>query len=201
MNDLNLRTITTPILLTLLKDELPFPQLFILRCRLSLGQFRKRIDERFPAELVELTALPLWVYLNLKKKIGQRKAFEIMRVALLTAGVAKQNLLFDTVAKERSFATFAQQEVEINKTGTTKWNTMEIMDHTNRRFQLRVTRCLYHELAASVGAPEITQIVCQIDNAVFNSYLPENMFFHRGGLNHRIADGSNECRFIWEYIE
>lgn len=201
MNDLNLRTITTPILITLLKDELPFPQLFILRCRLSLGQFKQRIDKRFPAELVELTALPLWVYLNLKRKIGQKKAFEIMRVALLTAGVAKQNFLFDTVAKERTFETFTQQELEINKTGTTKWNSMEIVDRTNQRFQVRVTRCLYHELAVSVGAPEITQIVCQIDNAVFNSYLPENMIFHRGGLNHRIADGSNECQFIWEYIE
>lgn len=201
MNDLNLRTITTPILINLLKDEILFPQLFIIRCRLTLGQFKKRIDKRFPAELVELTALPLWVYLNLKVEIGQRKAFEIMRVALLTAGVAKQNLLFDTVAKERTFETFAQQELEINKTGTTKWNTLEVVEHTDRRFQVRVMRCLYHELAVSVGAPEITPIVCQIDNAVFNSYLPEKMIFHRGGINQRIADGNSECQFIWELTE
>ena len=200
-SNLNLRTITTPILINLLKDEFLFPQLFILRCRLTLGQFKKHIDKRFPAELVELTALPLWVYLNLKKKIGGKKAFEIMRVALLTAGVAKQNLLFDTVAKERTFETFAQQELEINKTGTTKWNTMEVVERTDRRFQVRVTRCFYHELAVSVGAPEITPIVCQIDNAVFNSYLPEKMIFHRGGVNNRIADGNNDCQFIWELVE
>jgi hypothetical protein len=200
-NDLNLRTITTPILINLLKDELPFPQLFILRCRLSLDHFKKQIDKRFPKELVELTALPLWVYLNLKNKIGERKAFEIMRVALLTAGVAKQNLLFDTVTKERTFETFTQQELEINKTGTTKWNTLEVVEHTDRRFQIRITRCLYHELAASIGAPEITPIVCQIDNAVFNSYLPEKMIFHRGGINQRIADGNSECQFIWELVE
>ena len=185
----------------MLKDDFPFPQLFILRCRLTLGQLKRRIDKRFPEELVELTALPLWVYLNLKKKIGQRKAFEIMRVALLTAGVAKQNLLFDTVAKERTFETFAQQELEINKTGTTKWNTLEVVERTGGRFHVRVTRCLYHELATSLGAPEITPIVCQIDNAVFNSYLPEKMIFHRGGVNHRIADGNNECQFIWEVVE
>lgn len=136
-----------------------------------------------------------------KNEIGERKAFEIMRVALLTAGVAKQNLLFDTVAKERTFETFAKQELEINKTGTTKWNALEVVEHTDRRFQVRVTRCLYHELAVSLGIPEITPIVCQIDNAVFNSYLPEKMIFHRGGLNHRIADGNSECQFIWEVVE
>jgi hypothetical protein len=200
-NDFNLRTITTPILINLLKDKLPFPRLFILRCKLTLSQFKKRIDKRFPEELVELTALPLWVYLNLKNKIGERKAFEIMRVAFLTAGVAKQNLLFDTVAQERTFENFAQQELEINRTGTTKWNTLEVVKHTDRLFQVRVTRCLYHELATSVGAPEITPIVCQIDNAVFNSYLPEKMIFHRGGPNHRIADGNSECQFIWEVVE
>ena len=185
----------------MLKDDFPFPQLFILRCRLTLGQLKRRIDKRFPEELVELTALPLWVYLNLKKKIGQRKAFEILRVALLTAGVAKQNLLFDTVAKERTFETFAQQELEINKTGTTKWNTLEVVGRTHGWFQVRVTRCLYDELATSVGASEITPIVCQIDNAVFNSYLPEKMIFHRGGVNHRIVDGNSECQFVWEVVE
>lgn len=200
-NNFNLRTITTPILINLLKEEIPFPQFFIIQCRMTLGQFKKRIDKRFPEELVELTALPLWVYLNLKDKIGQRKSFEIMRVALLTAGVAKQNFLLDTVAKERTFETFAHQELEINKTGTTKWNTMEIVEQTDCWFQIRVTRCLYHELAVSLGVPEITPIVCQIDNAVFNSYLPEKMIFHRDGLNHRIADGNSECQFIWELTE
>lgn len=148
-----------------------------------------------------MTSPPLWIYLNLKNKIGQRKAFEIIRVALLTAGVAKQNLLFNTVAMERTFETFAQQELENNRIGTTKWNKLEVVKRTNHLFLVRVTHCLYHELAASIGAPEITQIVCQIDNAVFNSYLPEKMIFHRGGANHRIADGNKECQFIWEVVE
>src|SRR5579859_2789390 len=119
-SELDLKTISTPILVNLLGNELRFPSLFIIRCRLTLGRFKKRIDKRFPADLVELAGLPLWVYLNLKKRIGQEKALEIMRVALLTAGVAKQNFLFDTVAKGRSFQTFAEQELEINKTGDRK---------------------------------------------------------------------------------
>ena len=200
-SELDLTTVTTPILLHLLKNEVPFPWLYVLWCKLTVRHFKKSIDPRFPPELVELVALPLWVYLNLKKRLGQRKAFEIMRVALLTAGVAKQNLLFETAAKGRDFPTFAEQELEINKTGTTKWNTLEVVERTERRFEIKITRCLYHELAVSVGASEITPIVCQIDNAVFNSYLPDKMVFHRGGLNRRIADGSPECHFIWEMID
>ena len=73
-NNFNLRTITTPILINLLKDEFLFPQSFIVWCKLTLSQFKKRMDKRFPAELVELTALPLGFYLNLKNKIWNEKS-------------------------------------------------------------------------------------------------------------------------------
>ncbi|MEN6472465.1 MAG: L-2-amino-thiazoline-4-carboxylic acid hydrolase [Syntrophaceae bacterium] len=199
--ELNMKKITTPVLVHLLKDEIAFPLAFMLKCRLTLGRFRKGIDARFPREFVELTALPLWVYLNLKKTIGERKAFEIMRIALLTGGVAKQSLLFDTVERERTFQNFITQELEINRTGTTRWNTLEIVERSERRFEIRITRCLFHELACSLGIPEITPLICQVDNAVFNSYLPEKMVFHRGRDKRRIADGAPACPFVWELID
>lgn len=195
---LNLRTITTPLLIGLLRDELRFPRLFMLKCSLTVGQFKKKIDPRFPKDLIDLAALPLWVYLNLKEKLGQHKAFEIMRIGLLTAGVAQQNFLFDPVHTERTFDNLIQKELEINRTGTTRWNTLKIVERTGHRFEIRITRCLYHELAVSLGIPELVPIVCQIDNAVFNTYLPDQVAFHRGGLNRRIVDGDTECHFIWE---
>ena len=62
--------------------------------KLTLNRFNKTVDAKFPHELVDLVALPAWVYLGLKKKIGKCKAFEIMRIALLTGGTAAQNLQF-----------------------------------------------------------------------------------------------------------
>ena len=115
-----------------------------------------------------MTALPVWVYMKLKQKIGQRKAFEIMRVAILTGGVAKQSLLFETIARERTFQNFITQELEINRTGTTRWNTLEIVERTDSRFEIKITRCLFHELTCSLGIPELTPVICQVDNAVFN---------------------------------
>lgn len=82
----DMKKVTTPLLLHMLKNELRFPRLFLLHCKLTLAQFKKTMGSQFPAELVELAALPAWVYINLKKKIGQPRAFEILRIALLTGG-------------------------------------------------------------------------------------------------------------------
>jgi hypothetical protein len=178
-----------------------FPRLFMLKCRLTVGQLKTRIDPRFPKDFVELVALPAWVYLNLKEKIGQRKALEVMRIALLTGGLAQQNLLFDPVHTERTFDHLVEKELEINRTGTTRWNTLEIVERTRRRFEIKIVRCLYHELAVSLGIPELVPMICQIDNAAFNAYLPDQVTFQRGGVNRRIADGDAACHFIWELAD
>ncbi len=197
-NAFDLKKVTVPVLLHLLRKELRFPRLFMWRCLRTLDGFKATIDPHFPAELIDLAATPLWVYVNLKRKLGQAKAFEIMRVAILTGGIAQWNLQFQTVDKPRTFKNLCDQELLVNKTGFTRWNTMEVVERTERRFELKITRCLYHELAASLGIPEITPVICQIDNVGFNSYLPEEVRFHRGGPGHRISDGAKECRFIWE---
>jgi hypothetical protein len=140
----------------------------------------------------------MWVYLNLKQRIGQRQAYEVMRVALLVGGTAMQNFQFRTVDKERTFENSCEGEVENNHTGIVRWNTMEVLERSPKLFELRITRCLFHELATALGVPELTPVVCQIDNAFFNSYLPGEVLYHRGGPRRRIADGAKECNFIWE---
>ena len=100
---LDMSKVTGPILLHLLSTEVRFPTLFLLRCRLTVGRFKKRIDPRFQPDLIELAALPLWVYLNLKRRIGQTKAYEIMRVAILTGGIAQWNLAYRAAVDKRTF--------------------------------------------------------------------------------------------------
>lgn len=195
---MDMRKVITPILLHMLRNEFRFPLLFMLRCKLTVGRFKKTIDPRFPKELIDLLALPFWVYINLKKKIGQKKAFEIMRVAILTGGIASWNFTYKAAEKERNFKNLCDAEIEVNKTGFTRWNTLEAVERTSRRFEIRITRCLFHELTTSLGVPELTPVMCQIDNAAFNSYLPDAIVFNRGGPGHRIADGAKECNFVWD---
>lgn len=197
-HDFDLRKITTPILLFLLRGKVKHPRLFLLRCALTLRRFKHSVDRRFPEELVDLVAIPLWLYINLKKELGPEKAFEIMRVPVLAAGLVKQNLLFETVRRGRSFDAFVERELEINRSGTTRWNSLEVKTRRPERFELAVTRCMFHELTRSLGIPEATRLICQVDNAVFSSYMPETLVFDRGAPNRRIADGCEQCDFIWE---
>ena len=126
------------------------------------------------------------------------RQIKIMRVALLSGGVASWSFAYSAVDEPRTFENLCDRELAVNKTGPTRWNTLEVVERTERRFEVKVTRCLYHELTTSLGVPELTPIVCQIDNAGFNSYLPDEVLFHRGGVGRRIADGASECNFIWE---
>lgn len=198
---MDLRKITTPILAHLLRREMRFATFFLIRCKLTVGRLKRNIDPRFPQELIDLAALPLWVYINLKKKIGQQRAFEIMRIAILTGGVAQRNFAYRAAEKERTFENLCNAEIEVNKVGPTRWNTLEVVERSVRRFEIKITRCLYHELCVALGVPELTPVVCQIDNAAFNSYLPDKVVFTRGGPNHRIADGKKECNFVWELLD
>jgi len=197
---LDLRKITTPILLHLLRGKVRFPWLFLVKCKLTAGRFRQSIDRRFPVELVDTCALPLWVYINLKKRLGQKTAFEIMRVAILTGGIAQWNLAYRSAEQDRTFETLCDEEIRVNQIGPTRWNTLEVVERTERRFEIKITRCLYHELMTAVGVPELTPVICQIDNAAFNSYLPDQVVFTRGGPGHRISDGARQCSFKWDLI-
>jgi hypothetical protein len=192
--------VTAPILLHLLRGKLRFPLLFLLKCKLTVARFRKTIDPRFPADLVDMCALPLWVYINLKRKVGQSEAFEIMRIAILSGGIAQWNLAYRTADEKRTFKNLCDEEIRVNRTGPTRWNTLDVIERTERRFEIRITRCLYHELTTSVGAPELTPVICQIDNAAFNSYLPDAVVFTRGGSGRRIADGAKACTFKWDFV-
>ena len=198
---MDLRKITTPILTHLLRRDMRFPKLFLVRCKLTVGRLKRRIDPRFPQELIDIAALPLWVYINMKEKIGQQRAFEVMRVAILTGGLAQWNLQYGAAEKERTFKNLCDAEIEVNKTGFTQWNTLKVVERSERRFEIKITRCLYHELTVSLGLPELTPVICQVDNAAFNSYLPDKVVFNRGGPNHRIADGKKECNFVWNVVD
>jgi len=114
-----------------------------------------------------------------------------MRVALLTGGTATQNLQFDTVHKERDFQNFSELDAWF---AGTRWKS----SNARRGASKSRSRAACYEFAVSMGIPEMTPVVCQIDNAMFNSYLPGEMMFDRGLLGGRIADGKRECNFVWE---
>lgn len=192
-----MRAITRAVLLQLLQGRVRSPRLFLLGAALTVGRFRKSLSAELPSQLVELAVLPVWIYKRFKARLGQPLAFEIMRVATLTGGIAQWNVQYDTLDTPRTFENFIDQEIKANQSGVTRWNTLEIIEREADRFGPRVTRCMFHEFCVAAGVPELTPIVCQIDNAAFGSYMADRLVFDRGGAGRRIADGAKECEFRW----
>lgn len=189
------------ILIGVLKGYIKNPIGFLIKSKISFKKFRENIKLDLPRDFVDTTSFVAWIYLRLKEKIGQEKAFEIIRASVLTSGIAVQQANFRNVEENRNFENLIKYQQRANTEGSTKQNTMEIIEQTSGRYEFRVTRCVFYELFSYLKVPELTLIMCSIDNAIFNTYLPEKLIFHRNGLNNTMPQGNKFCEFVIENKE
>jgi len=188
-----------PMAYGILKGYIKWPFFFLLGTLLTLPSFKKRIPKDLPEDFVKTVALQGWMYMRLKENLGREKAYEIMRAVILPIALAVQQGNFRSVEAGRTFGNLIKYQQRTNREGPTRWNRMEIEEQSEKRYAFRVKNCMFHEFFSSIGAPELTKFMCATDNAVFGSYLPEEVIFHRNGLKNRIADGASECRFVLEH--
>jgi hypothetical protein len=64
------------------------PLRFLMGTALTPGRFKKSLPKDLPKDFVELFAYPTWIYLRLKQKLGQEKAFALSRAIILPLGLA-----------------------------------------------------------------------------------------------------------------
>ena len=183
----------------ILRGYLKSPLLFLFVTLLTLPYFKKRIPKDLPGDFVKTVALQAWLYIRLKDRVGREKAYEIMRAVILPIALAVQQGNFRSVEAGRTFENLIHYQQRTNREGPTRWNRMEIDEQSEKRYAFRVKNCLFYEFFSSIGAPELAKFMCATDNAIFGSYLPEEVTFHRNGLSNTIADGAPECRFVIEY--
>ncbi len=196
------KSISSPQILTaVLKAYIENPKLFLIKAKLTFGRFKRTITKEFPKEFIETTGLVAWMYIRLHRRIGKEKAFEIIRSAVITIGFALQQYQFIKIGEKRTFKNLVKNHDANLKRGTAKLNTLELIEHSEKRYEFRVTRCLFMELFTHVGVPELTTIYCSVDNAIFNSYLPERITFHRNGINNTMIRGADYCEFVIENNE
>ncbi len=174
------------------------PKLFFFSTILTFPKFKKTIKLDLPKEFINSSGLMAWLYIRLGRKIGKKKAFEIVRATILSTGLAVQQANFKNVEEERSFSNLIKYQKLTNSEGDTKLNEMEVIEESDDKYSFKIKSCMFYDFFTHVGVGELTEIMCSIDNAIFNSYLPEKLIFHRDGLNNRIVDGNSECIFIIE---
>jgi len=186
------------IFLGCLKGYISRPVLFLIGTILTFKGFKKTIELDLPEDFLNSAAFMAWIYLRLQKKIPQKKAFEITRACIVVSGLSVQQANFKNVEEERTFENLIKNQQKANKEGSTRLNTMEIIEESGKKYEFNVTRCLFFELYSYLNIPELTSIMCSIDNAIFNTYLPEKIIFHRNGLNNTMPSGAMKCRFVVE---
>lgn len=186
------------ILLGVLKGYIKNPIGFIIKSKISFKKFKRNIKIDLPQDFIDSTGFIAWLYIRLQRKVGQEKAFEVIRAAVLTSGLAVQQANFRNVEDRRCFENLMKYQQKANNEGSTKLNTMEVIEQTESKYEFRVTRCVFYELFSYLKVPELIEIMCSIDNAIFNTYLPETLVFHRNGLNNTIPLGNKYCEFVIE---
>ena len=196
----NKETIAKPstffILLGVIKGYISNPLLFLILSKLSFKRYLISFSIDLPQDFIKEYAFIAWIYKRLTKKIGREKAYEILRASILTTGIAVQQANFRNVEVERNFENLISFQKRAKENGSTKLNKMEIISETKYIYEFRVTKCTFYELFNFLGVPELTKIFCSIDNAIFCSYLPEKIIFHRNGIGNTIAEGNEYCEFV-----
>jgi predicted ArsR family transcriptional regulator len=185
--------------LGILQGYVKHPLWFLLITMATLPRFKKQLPPDLPREFIQITALQAWMYIRLRDRVGRDKAYEILRACILPIGLALQQANFRNIEAPRTFENLVAYQQRTSHEGPTRWNQTEILEQSEHKYEFRVSKCMFHELYTQLGMPELTKLMCEVDNAIFSTYLPEQIAFHRNSLGNRIADGAPACHFVLEY--
>jgi hypothetical protein len=152
----------------------------------------------YPAEFANLVSLVAALYSVIKRTEPEDRALSIVIAAFLPAGLAMQFGNFRFVEDERTFDHLVAYQRRTNREGPTRMNRMEVLRQDDAVYEFHVHNCAFHEAFAGLGFPELTAVMCAIDNVAFNAYLPDEVYFRREGKDRTIQRGNGYCSFICE---
>ncbi len=166
----------------------------LLSSILQLKKTLKGLAIDAPAEFKKSYTMMALIYQNLAKKLPKEEAFEIMRAVVLPLGLATMQANFRAVEADRNYENLVKYQRKAKDEGATKLNRMVIRSEDGNEYRYCVTRCMFYEIFKELGVPELTSIMCSIDNAIFSSYLPNEIRFERSN-GHTLYEGAAECEF------
>lgn len=152
----------------------------------------------FPVEFINLVSFVAALYSVIKRTEPDDRAFSIVMAAFLPAGLAMQFGNFRFVEDERTFDHLVTYQRRTNREGPTRLNRMEVLRQDDTVYEFHVHNCMFREVFSGLGFPELTAVMCAIDNVAFNAYLPDEVYFRREGKDRTIQRGNGYCSFICE---
>lgn len=161
---------------------------------LTLPAVMKKYKKDFDPEFLKSAGFMLHLYNRLQNKMSKEKAFEVTRAVVLCSATSVMQANFRNVEVPRNFKNLIKYQQRTNQEGATKNNLMEVIEQTEDTYRFKIVTCQFYDFFKVAGAPELTSIMCAVDNAVFNSYLPNQIVFSRG-VGETFAEGAEYCSF------
>lgn len=191
----------TPIFASVLSSYITFPLLFLLKAQFNEFKYKKKVVGNWPEEFLNLVIPMANMYILLSQQIGQKMAFEVMRVGVISTEILLDHKYFIPIEHGRSFKNLKKGLKESLKSGITRWNRGKIIEDSDIKYEIRFSYCIFNDFFCQQNIPEFTPIICSHGNAVFNSYMPEEIIQHRNGIGNRLSAGAVECHQVIENMK
>jgi len=182
------------IVFGIIKGYVKSPIRFMLGTLISFPKFIKSIKSDLPKEFIKSNGFIVHLYNRLQRRYLKEKAYEITRAAILCSAFSVMQANFRNAEAERSYENLIKYQQKAKEEGATRLNEMRIIRQDENRYEYCVTRCMFFEFFNMMNAPELTKIMCAADNAIFNTYLPNEIVFERK-LGETMPEGAKECSF------
>ena len=183
-----------------IKGYLKKPFWFLLKTLMKVPNLKKKLPKKISGDIKMQVALISAMYLILKKNIDENRALSTVQAIITPVAIAVQLGNFRYAEIEHSFENLKKNHERAISESPTRANVKEIVESSDKKFHFRVKSCIHLGLFKRLGVPELTQIMCNVDNALYNIYYPDKILFHRGGLGKTIYEGNSHCEFICEHI-
>jgi hypothetical protein len=178
--------------------------IFLLKClfrkRSVFNKSRWSKSEGAESEFVKSFSFASAVYLELQKKLGKEKAFEIMKNILIPIGCNEQWKHFQSleVLGKKPMEKFMEFNDLMDRKGAPQFNKRKYIKQDDYICHFVITRCVFYDFFAEVGTPELTTMFCEVDREFFPKAFPD-FNFHRGNSwENTIAYGKDHCKFVFE---
>lgn len=153
-----------------------------------------------PDELkyVHRLAVASAIYITLKEKKGKMAAFELMRIILVSFGRLTVRRRFHSVnlsgltgmERLRAFNDHMVRQDEA------RHNDREYVEQSDTVCHYRINHCLVHDFFDAAGTPELTRLICEVDQYFFPRAFAEFDFSRGNSMENTIAYGKPYCDFI-----
>jgi hypothetical protein len=173
----------------------------VVRQRALLARIRwaapgvPRAEARYARRL----ALASAVYLSLSARLGQPRAYAVMRRLLLPIGIdlprgvlARMTVSATTSPMERLMV--FQRRMQQSEGGQFNTRVYDTCDATTCAYH--ITRCVVVEVFTATGTPELARLICDVDRVFFAEAFPEFGFSRGDSWENTIAYGRPSCEFM-----